>query len=655
MNNKNLQKVCVESQNIEDPAAQLEYSSPNDKNIPLAKEMALEDIKKKAIEENSKLMELEFTPNFTNLRKENSGVNLEFNDIRFSVGKREILKGISGEVKRNEVCALLGPSGAGKSSLLNILAGRIASSKKKKIEGNVKINGSIINPQEFRKNVSYVLQEDSLFATATAREAFEFSAALRLPRGTSKNDRKVIVDELLKSLGLSHVENTMCGSTMVRGLSGGEKKRVSIGVELVTNPQLLFLDEPTSGLDSYSAFQVISILKALSEAGCAVLCTIHQPSSEIFQRFDKCITLANGKIMYSGSVVKLPENLSSIGFTMPSLTNPADYVMLLAQTKSEEEMPQFIEDFGKFNKTTNNNESSTFNLPEEVAFVADKKVDKFTQLKYLSIREFKNLKRDKGALIGRFVITTLLNLLFGWIFFGAGNYNKPDYDFGAHFGALTNILISALFGAAQPPLLTFPLDRVVFLREYSTGSYSSIPYILSKLMVDIPLYFVVSVLIMVVMYWMIGFSGSFVLLVLVIFLVQIVSASYAYLIGALVSDVKAAQEFAPIVLVPQLLFLGFFININLIPESIRWVQYLCSLKYGMNLALLVEFGGNMCYQGVNETMKEIHLETCETNLDRNNTHSDMVWFYILILVAIFVVFRGGSLIALIFRARNFSS
>lgn len=588
------------------------------------------------------LMKLEFEPNFGALRKKGSGANLSWENVQFHVKDRWILKGVSGKVNSTDLCALVGSSGAGKSSLMNILAGRVFSGKKKLVSGTLKVNGNVVNPADFRKNVAYVMQEDSLFATATTREALEFSAKLRLPASVSEEERNTIVNELIQSLGLSHVENTMCGSAMVRGLSGGEKKRVSIGIELVTNPSLLFLDEPTSGLDSFSAFQVVAILQALSRSGCAVLCTIHQPSSEIFSLFDKVIALAYGRVFYQGGVSTLPANLETCGFHMPALTNPADYLLLLAQTTEDDELPSFNEYEQGIANVESRPES---NFGDGNNFDDTRAASKLVQMNLLAKREFLNLGRDKGALIGRFVITIFLNLLFGWIFFQAANPESSKFTVNSAFGALTNAFISSLFAASQPPLLTFPLERVVFLREYSTGTYSGFPYFVSKIMVEVPLYLFSSFLQLVILYWMVGFQGNFWVLGFEIFLVQLVSASYAFLIGALVNDVKQAQELAPLVFVPQLLFTGFFISIQQIPVSIRWVQYLCSLTYGLKLGIITEFQA-CANEGDPDCLKVINF---------NNANEDLVWMYVLILVAIFVTFRIGSLVALIWRAKSFSS
>jgi len=402
--------------------------------------------------------ELEFTPDFGTGRQ---AVNLKFDDINYSIGPKVILKGISGYAAAHEVCALMGPSGAGKSSLLNCLSGRIVPNGKRSVSGTVTVNDKLVSPLKFRKNVAYVMQEDALYATSTTREALEFSARLRLPKTVSSEERRVLVDSLLDALGLRHVENTFCGSTLVRGLSGGEKKRVSIGVELVTNPRIIFLDEPTSGLDSYSAWKVVMILKALAKSGCTVLCTIHQPSSEIFNLFNRCMILARGEVMYNGSVNGIAENLQSLGHKLPPLTNPADFVMVLAQKLSGDKMIHFSEDT-EFTLKANGNSwrPSQVRRAAEVfesgeAYHSERHSTRVFQLTLLAKREFLNLGRDKAALFGRFGVTVFLNTLFGCIFFQVGDQLLPGYFLNSHFGAIVNLFISALFGAAQVRVLLF--------------------------------------------------------------------------------------------------------------------------------------------------------------------------------------------------------
>eukprot|EP00303_Exanthemachrysis_gayraliae_P006793 CAMPEP_0206005810 /NCGR_PEP_ID=MMETSP1464-20131121/4808_1 /ASSEMBLY_ACC=CAM_ASM_001124 /TAXON_ID=119497 /ORGANISM="Exanthemachrysis gayraliae, Strain RCC1523" /LENGTH=210 /DNA_ID=CAMNT_0053379269 /DNA_START=30 /DNA_END=659 /DNA_ORIENTATION=+ len=202
-----------------------------------------------------------------------SGPTLGFEDLRFSVGDKEILKGLTAEIKAGEVVAILGPSGAGKTSLLNILAGRVLARAGREIKGKVTLDGEPVNPRTYRTDVAYVMQEDALMPFTTPREALRFSARLRRPREESVDAKEAAVEGMLASLRLQNAADTYVGNAFVKGLSGGEKKRTAIGVELVTGPDVCFADEPTSGLDSFSAAELVDQLKGIAQEGKIVVCT----------------------------------------------------------------------------------------------------------------------------------------------------------------------------------------------------------------------------------------------------------------------------------------------------------------------------------------------------------------------------------------------
>lgn len=168
--------------------------------------------------------------------------------INFTVKDKPILRECWGNVPAGTVCAIMGPSGAGKSSLLNVLAGRSASTSNIKITGNVHVAGHKVNPVKFRERIAYVMQDDSLLATATPREALLFSAQMRLPISTPNDEIDRLVSNLLTDLGLDVCADTLIGGALIKGISGGQRKRTSVGIELITDPALIFLDEPTSGL-----------------------------------------------------------------------------------------------------------------------------------------------------------------------------------------------------------------------------------------------------------------------------------------------------------------------------------------------------------------------------------------------------------------------
>jgi ABC-type multidrug transport system ATPase subunit len=194
----------------------------------------------------------------------------------------------------------------------------------------VRLNNVAVDPTNIivRKQIAFVAQDDSLQITATPREAIRFSAKLRLSRDTTDSELDKLTTRMIRELGLISCADTIVGGPLLKGISGGERKRTSVGVELVVRPALVFLDEPTSGLDSFSAVQLCQVLKNVANAGASVLFTIHQPSSEIFNSFDHLILLNQGQVMYQGSVESVPAYFADRGRHSPPNYNPADWIMV---------------------------------------------------------------------------------------------------------------------------------------------------------------------------------------------------------------------------------------------------------------------------------------------------------------------------------------
>ncbi|KAL1121443.1 hypothetical protein V6Z11_D01G232700 [Gossypium hirsutum] len=222
-------------------------------------------------------------------------IYLKFTDVTYKViikgmtscEERDILNGITGAVNPGEVLALMGPSGSGKTTLLNLLGGRLIQST---------VSGSITyNDQPYSKflksRIGFVTQDDVLFPHLTVKETLTYAARLRLPKVLTRQQKEKRAVDVIYELGLERCQDTMIGGSFVRGVSGGERKRVCIGNEIIINPSLLFLDEPTSGLDSTTALRTIQTLQDIAEVGKTVITTIHQPSSRLFHKFDKLILL----------------------------------------------------------------------------------------------------------------------------------------------------------------------------------------------------------------------------------------------------------------------------------------------------------------------------------------------------------------------------
>ena len=227
----------------------------------------------------------------------------------------------------------MGPSGAGKTSLLNVLAGRTRSGGKLQVEASVRLDNYEVNPNniEVRQMIAFVAQHDSLASTETPREAIRFSAKLRLGRSISDEQLDNLTETMLEELGLVPCADTIIGGQLIKGISGGERKRTSVGVELVMKPAMVFLDEPTSGLDAFSAVQVCQLLQKVARAGASVLFTIHQPSSRVFREFDNLILLNKGRVMYQGSVDHVSNYFETRGHPCPEKYNPSDWIMVSSE------------------------------------------------------------------------------------------------------------------------------------------------------------------------------------------------------------------------------------------------------------------------------------------------------------------------------------
>ena len=244
-----------------------------------------------------------------------------------------ILNSVSGRAKSGECLAIIGSSGAGKTTLLNHLSRKIES-KNLKVSGDVLLNGEQIDNDKFNLIASYVMQDDILEPTMTPLEILMFTAKLKLKLSNEEIEKKV--KQMIDDLHLNRCQNTKVGSVIERGVSGGERKRTSIGVELISDPKIVFLDEPTTGLDSFNAYEVIQLLQELSALGKTVIFTIHQPSSEIFNLLDKLCILALGKTVFFGPHEKSLDFFESIGLKMPAKYNPFEHFMEMTNVSTPE-------------------------------------------------------------------------------------------------------------------------------------------------------------------------------------------------------------------------------------------------------------------------------------------------------------------------------
>lgn len=570
-------------------------------------------------------------------------------NMKVSLGKnkdeKEILSSVWGECNPGETTAILGSSGAGKTSLFNVIAGRVSPTANLSIDAEIYIGGRIISPKKLfkiRKQIAFVAQEDSLNETSTPRESMRFSAKLRLPRSTTDNEIDTLVNGFIKQLGLTSCADTIVGGGFKKGISGGEKKRTSVGVELIVRPSIVLLDEPTSGLDAYSAEQVCEVLKKVAvEQNTCVLFTIHQPAADLFMSFDRVMLMNRGKIMYVGKTSDVRKDFDDNGHPIKEGFNAAEWMLKIAQVKSDEELiscnfypedKRSTEEKQVLSKVTDTEQQTGASF--------------LTQLKLLQQRELRTLARDSISTIIGITITGFLAVIFGLFFWNIGRLSREDQtEVQAQLGAISNVLISTMFGQAQGALMAFPSQRPLFLREYSTNHYSVLPYFISKLGTEA---FQASLAILVqslITYFMIGFRLNFFIFFAIQWSLAMTSQAVAVFLGSNFSDPDSANQFFTILVVPQLYFSGVFLPIDLIPKLLRWSQYLCSIRYSSALAMIYEFAD--CEPGIEE-------ENCAILLERNNVDPDDAWFFWLGMWGVFLVFRLAALFILQKKSKTFS-
>ena len=381
----------------------------------------------------------------------------------------------------------------------------------------------------------------------------------------------------------------------------------------------------------------MDILKQIADAGATVIVSIHQPPPPVVRKIDNLLLLLGGNVLYDGHMDASVEALfEERGFPKPNDYNIADWILEVAQTNSIKELEGkgFFADESKKNVDrkmsiggTNRSVSSSANaMLGHVGFS--------TQIRLLFDRETKKLLRDKLGFVIRVCSNTAFGLLFGFIFMDVGRSDYEAYpEVMASFGAQSNLLISTMFGVAQGSLMEFPKDRPVFLREYSTNHYSVIPYFLAKFSLECVTVLMQVFIQLIAAFWLMGFQMNFGLFLAVNFTLAIASTSIGIFIGSMVEDPSVAAELMPALIVPQLLFSGFFIQVDLIPKFLRWAQYLCSLTYATRLITLYEFG-------------QCDTRSCQDLLENNGVYELESYWYWIILIAIAALFRITSMAVL---------
>ncbi|GFP86771.1 ABC transporter g family member 11 [Phtheirospermum japonicum] len=447
-----------------------------------------------------------------------SGVYLTWDELFVSVfsteqGTKSILNGLSGYACPGEVLAIMGPSGSGKSTLLDALAGRLSSRTRQK--GEILING---RKQMLAYGTSaYVTQEDILTWTLTVREAVYYSAQLQLPKTMSKPEKKSIAETAIREMGLHDSMDTRIGEYSRKGLSSGQKRRLSICIELLKRPKLLFLDEPTSGLDSAASYFVMSrIAKLAREYGMTVLSSIHQPIAEVFGLLNNLCLLSTGRMIYFGPSLLANEFFAMNGFACPAMQNPADHYLKIINTDfvedvewgtgntftAEEVINLLVKSYSS-SHTCEQMKTLVLEIRKREGGPTEKKerqANIFTQCLILTKRSFINMYRDLGYYWLRLAIYIALGFGLGSVFYDVENNYSSVHERGSLLMFVASLLTIMAIGGFP----SFVEDLKVFRRERLNGHYGPAAFVVSNTISSTPFLLLISMIPGAITYFLAG-------------------------------------------------------------------------------------------------------------------------------------------------------
>lgn len=519
---------------------------------------------------------------------------------------KHLLREVSGEAKAGKLLAIMGPSGSGKTTLLNVLAGQLAASPRLRLTGSLSINGRNFAKSEHR--LAYVRQEDLFFSQLTVRETLSLAAELQLPKTWTVKARERYVQELLYRLGLVTCAETIVGDAKVRGISGGEKKRLSIACELIASPSVIFADEPTTGLDAFQAERVMETLRKLAQEGHTVVCSIHQPRGSIYSKFDDLILLSSGAVVYAGPAQDdALAYFADLGHQCPEHTNPAEYfadLISIDYSSSENEaatrkkVAEFVEAFAR--KQSRPPEGSPTSIyvndsDDESMVVHDtvavNKGGFLRQFQLLLRRAWRQTTRDSSTNRVRGTMSVTSALIFGSIFWRMGRSQTSVQD---RMGLLQVAAINTAMAALTKTVNVFPKERSIVQREQAKGSYALAPYLVAKLVAEAPVSAAFPLLFGAVVYPMTNLNPSvqrFLTFSGIVTAEAFAASAMGLTVGAIAPTTEAALALGPSLMTVFIVFGGYYVNSENTPVIFRWIPRVSLIRWAFQALAINEFMG----------------------------------------------------------------
>ncbi|KAF1375541.1 hypothetical protein PFLUV_G00221270 [Perca fluviatilis] len=583
-------------------------------------------------------------------------------------GNKQIaINSLSLRVHSGQMLAVIGSSGCGKTSLLDIITCRDEGGTM--TSGQVLINGKPNTPQLVKKSIAHVRQDDRLLPHLTVRETLVFVAKLRLPTHFTQAQRDQRVDDVIAELRLRQCAHTRVGNNYVRGVSGGERRRVSIAVQLLWNPGILILDEPTSGLDSFTAHNLVITLSRLARGNRLVLLSVHQPRSDIFQLFDLVVLLSSGSAVYCGAARDMVPYFTALGYPCPRYCNPSDfYVDLISidrrspEREAEclersrvlaEQLMEKVRDTGDhmWKSAGTNTALTQTESPQQLSKVItisnqkNRLPGRLHQFTTLIRRHMYNDFRDLVTLLVHGFEALLMSLLVGFLYYGAGEERLSIQDTVAllyMIGALTP------FAVVLDVIAKCHTERAMLYHELEDGMYSVTSYFFAKVLGELPEHCVFTLVYGLPIYWLAGLNEAperFLLNVLLVWLMVYCSRAMALFVAAALPTLQTSAFMGNALFTVFYLTGGFVISLENMWLVASWLSHASFMRWGFEGMLQVQFRGNkypVTIRNITIQVDGIHV------VEAMNMNQYPLYSCYLVLLAVCLVFMALYYVSLKF-------
>ncbi|KAK4765391.1 hypothetical protein SAY86_026481 [Trapa natans] len=550
-------------------------------------------------------MILPFTPLAMSFNDVNYYVNMpaEMKEQGVQEDRLQLLREATSAFRPGVLTALMGVSGAGKTTLMDVLAGRKTGGY---IEGDIRISGFSKKQETFARISGYCEQNDIHSPQVTVKESLIYSAFLRLPIEVSKQDKIIFVEEVMELVELDNLKNAIVGLPGITGLSTGQRKRLTIAVELVANPSIIFMDEPTSGLDARAAAIVMRTVRNTVDTGRTVVCTIHQPSIDIFEAFDELLLMKRGgQVIYSGPLGRNSHKIVEYFEAIPGVPkikdkyNPATWILEISSAAAEVRLGMDFAEYYRSSSLYQRNKTLVKELStpppgaKDLYFPTQYSQSAWGQFKSCIWKQWWTYWRSPEYNLVRLFFTLAASLMVGSIFWKVGKKRENASDLTTIIGAM---YAAVLFVGINNCLIVQPVisvERTVFYREKAAGMYSSLPYALAQVICEIPYVFFQTTYYTLIVYAMVSFEWT-VAKFLWFFFISFFSFLYFTYYGMMTVSITPNHQVASIVAAAFIslfnLFSGFFIPRPRIPKWWVWYYWICPVTWTVYGLIISQYG-----------------------------------------------------------------